>query len=283
MSHLKTIAWITLALLLTAGVFARAGMTRRWIEGIGVETERQELRVWDWWSASTNEEYGAYYAEIEKTFEAQHPDIDIVYQIVPFGNYVQKLSTAMVGDTPPDVFQSSVYWAEGFYQRGMLRPLDDLLAEPSKDDSSALRMPLDFSTGIIEELFVPSVHPLLSLDPADWGDLHISTVYALGHIEWGDPGSVIRLHIYTDGSCKYLPDDFKSAWAIVVVGELPSGDFCLLGVLGGPTVTDSGSSAYIGADAQSAADSEASAIVAALRFACQHYCTSAKLYYDALI
>ena len=122
MSHLKTIAWITLALLLTAGVFARAGMTRRWIEGIGVETERQELRVWDWWSASTNEEYGAYYAEIEKTFEAQHPDIDIVYQIVPFGNYVQKLSTAMVGDTPPDVFQSSVYWAEGFYQRGMLPP-----------------------------------------------------------------------------------------------------------------------------------------------------------------
>ncbi len=161
--------------------------------------------------------------------------------------------------------------------------LDDLLTEPSKDDSSALRMPLDFSTGIIEELFVPSVHPLLSLDPADWGDLHISTVYALGHIERGDPGSVIRLHIYTDGSCKYLPDDFKSAWAIVVVGELPSGDFCLLGVLGGPTVTDSGSSAYIGADAQSAADSEASAIVAALRFACQHYCTSAKLYYDALI
>ena len=48
---------------------------------------------------------------------------------MPFGNYVQKLSTAMVGNALPDVFQSSVYWAEGFYQRGMLRPLDDLLEQ----------------------------------------------------------------------------------------------------------------------------------------------------------
>ena len=154
MSHLKTIAWITLALLLTAGVFARAGMTRRWIEGIGVETERQELRVWDWWSASTNEEYGAYYAEIEKTFEAQHPDIDIVYQIVPFGNYVQKLSTAMVGDTPPDVFQSSVYWAEGFYQRGMLRPLDDLLA--ADNGLLAAGRASDSGNSLAAEQFLPT-------------------------------------------------------------------------------------------------------------------------------
>ncbi|MBT7864033.1 MAG: extracellular solute-binding protein [Gemmatimonadetes bacterium] len=128
MPSLKTTIWVTLALLLTAGVLARAGMTRHFVEQITRDETRQELRVWDWWSASTNEEYGAYFAEIERTFEAQNPDIDVVYQIVPFGNYVQKLSTAMVGDTPPDVFQSSVYWAEGFYQRGMLRPLNGLLA-----------------------------------------------------------------------------------------------------------------------------------------------------------
>jgi ABC-type glycerol-3-phosphate transport system substrate-binding protein len=135
MTHLKTIVSVALALILIVGVLARAGMTRRWIEDIGSETStREELRVWDWWSASTNEEYGAYFAEIERTFEAQHPNIDIIYQIVPFGNYVQKLSTAMVGDSPPDVFQSSVYWAEGFYQRGMLRPLDDLLASESDAD-----------------------------------------------------------------------------------------------------------------------------------------------------
>lgn len=147
MSHLKTITWVTLCVLLTAGVLARAGMTRRWIEDLGSESDRQELRVWDWWSASTNEEYGDYFAEIEETFEAENPGIDVVYQIVPFGNYVQKLSTAMVGDTPPDVFQSSVYWAEGFYQRGMLRPLNDLLAADTTSTPA---------NSLAQEQFLPS-------------------------------------------------------------------------------------------------------------------------------
>ena len=129
MRHLRAAAWSGLALLLVGGVLARAGMTRRWVEGFASGPPRPvQLRVWDWWSASTNEEYGDYYAAVETAFEARNPDVDIVYQIVPFGNYVQKLSTAMVGHSPPDVFQSSVYWAEGFYQRGMLRRLDGLLA-----------------------------------------------------------------------------------------------------------------------------------------------------------
>lgn len=120
--------WI-LAAFLFGGVFLRAGMTRSWVQGLterGAERPIQ-LRIWDWWSPSANEEYGDYFADLERIFEGLNPDVDLIYQTVPFGNYVQKLSTAMVGDAPPDVFQSSVYWAEGFYQRGMLRPLDDLL------------------------------------------------------------------------------------------------------------------------------------------------------------
>ena len=129
MSRLKLVAGVALALILVAGVVARAGLTRRWVEDLGLsQSQRHQLRVWDWWSASTNEEYGDYFAALEATFEARNPDVDVVFQVVPFGNYVQKLSTAMVGDTPPDVFQSSVYWAEGFHQRGMLRSLNGLLA-----------------------------------------------------------------------------------------------------------------------------------------------------------
>lgn len=128
MTRWKLIIGITLGLALLAGVVARAGLTRRWVADIGLtHTERTQLRVWDWWSASTNEEYGDYFAAVEAEFEARNPDVDVVFQVVPFGNYVQKLSTAMVGDTPPDVFQSSVYWAEGFYQRGMLHSLNHLL------------------------------------------------------------------------------------------------------------------------------------------------------------
>ena len=93
----------------------------------GEPVPRAELWVWDWWSPAGNEEYGAYFKELEEVFESRHPEIDVVFQFVPFGHYVQKLSTAMVGRRPPDVFQSSVYWAEGFYHRGMLRSLNDLL------------------------------------------------------------------------------------------------------------------------------------------------------------
>ena len=140
---------VFLGLLLLVGVFLRAGLTRALVDDLfSNEIPRPvQLRVWDWWSPAGNEEYGQYFDAVEKTFEAQNPDIDIVYQIVPFGNYVQKLSTALVGSTPPDVFQSSVYWAEGFHQRGMLRPLDDLLAR------NAAAPPPERVT---EEMFLPS-------------------------------------------------------------------------------------------------------------------------------
>lgn len=137
------------SILLLTGVFLRAGLTRSLVEDLFADEKKRPvtLRVWDWWSPSANEEYGDYFAEIERRFEAQNPDIDIVYQIVPFGNYVQKLSTAMVGNAPPDVFQSSVYWAEGFYQRGMLRPLNDLL-EKNRTAAPAEQ--------VTEERFLPS-------------------------------------------------------------------------------------------------------------------------------
>lgn len=116
--------------LLVLAVVLRAGMTRALIARVTADGPPRpvQLRVWDWWSSSTNEEYGGYFAELEATFERRNPDVDVVYQTVPFSNYVQKLSAAMVGPTPPDVFQSSIIWAESSYRRGMLRPLNDLLA-----------------------------------------------------------------------------------------------------------------------------------------------------------
>ncbi len=131
----RAVAWTVfaaLAVVVLGAVLWRAGMTRSWVQALstigGGQVPRPiTLRVWDWWSPSGNEEYGYYFEDLERAFEAQNADIDVVYQIVPFGNYVQKLSTAMVGRTPPDVFQSSVYWAEGFFHRGMLRSLNGLI------------------------------------------------------------------------------------------------------------------------------------------------------------
>jgi len=115
------------------GLLERAGPTRgvcRWIRRSAGRRDSRliQLRVWDWWSPSTTEDYARYFAEVESVFESRFPRVDVVFQAVPFGNYEQKLATALLGDHPPDVFQSSVYWAEGFYNRGMLRELNDLIA-----------------------------------------------------------------------------------------------------------------------------------------------------------
>ncbi len=131
---------IVLAGAMVVCIVWQAGMTQAWLASMDLGTPRAiQLRVWDWWSPSGNEEYGEYFAALKQRFEQRHPDVEILYQIVPFGHYVQKLSTAMVGQSPPDVLQSSVFWAEGWYQRGMIRPLNALLLQDdTADDGSRL-------------------------------------------------------------------------------------------------------------------------------------------------
>ncbi|MDA0337338.1 MAG: extracellular solute-binding protein [bacterium] len=127
---MKRYLLLGLAILCLGGVFRFGGITQHWVAGLqGTQDRPIQLRIWDWWTPARNEEIGAYFEEVERIFEERNPDIDLVYQFVPFFNYVQKLSTALVGDAPPDLFQSSVYWAEGLFHRGMLRTLDDLLVE----------------------------------------------------------------------------------------------------------------------------------------------------------
>jgi ABC-type glycerol-3-phosphate transport system substrate-binding protein len=139
---------LLISLVLAVAVVAalwRSGVARAW--GGASAGRPIQLKVWDWWSPSANEEYGEYFAAVERVYEERYPQVDVVLQIVPFGNYVQKLATAMVGSAPPDLFQSSVYWAEGFYQRGMLLSLDSLLAQAAAD-TGGMRL--------AQEVFLPS-------------------------------------------------------------------------------------------------------------------------------
>ncbi|MFQ6048022.1 MAG: ABC transporter substrate-binding protein, partial [Phycisphaerae bacterium] len=87
-----------------------------------------ELRVWDWWSPTSSEDYQRYFAAVKKRFEQDHPGIRVRYQFVPFSNYVQKLTTAYCGPNPPDVYQCSVAWAQTLWQRGVLLDLTELVA-----------------------------------------------------------------------------------------------------------------------------------------------------------
>ncbi|MHC4715651.1 MAG: extracellular solute-binding protein, partial [Planctomycetota bacterium] len=114
------------------GLLESAGPTRNLIGRVrtaGGGDRPVQLRVWDWWSPSTNEKYSVYFGELERRFEQAHPEVDIVSQTIPFGSYEQKLATAMLGKSPPDVFQCSVVWAQGLHRRGIIRELDDFLKD----------------------------------------------------------------------------------------------------------------------------------------------------------
>src|ERR1051325_4367454 len=112
---------------LALAVFARSGIATRIMAGSPWATRRTVLRVWDWWSPATDEKYATYFSDVKREFEQAHPDVEVVFQYVPFGQYEQKMATALSGSSPPDVFQASVAFAEGLYDRGMLRSLNSYM------------------------------------------------------------------------------------------------------------------------------------------------------------
>ena len=131
-----------------ADLASRAGPTRdlgRAVrEAVGVVPKRPiTLRVWDYWAPSTTEDFAKYFNELEARFEASHPDVDVVYQSVPFGFVEQKLATGMIGERPPDVFQCSVWWAQAMYARGTLLRLNDYIDRtPGLQDDQFFRAAL---------------------------------------------------------------------------------------------------------------------------------------------
>ncbi|MBM3460185.1 MAG: sugar ABC transporter substrate-binding protein, partial [Armatimonadetes bacterium] len=151
-----------LGLAVAGLVLSRAGMTRGLLAGAGERLQgkekRQILRVWDWWSPSTNETYATYFADIEAAFERENPDVDVLFQFVPFTQYEQKMATGLVGNTPPDVFQSSVYWAEGFFDRGMLQPLNEFMERDRQEREARRRRgePVDTGQIVDQEAYLPS-------------------------------------------------------------------------------------------------------------------------------
>ena len=63
---------------------------------------------------------------VESTFEAAHPNIDLNITLIPEEEYVTKIETALAAGEPPDI--GFVYEAR-WMKIGAVVPLDDLVAE----------------------------------------------------------------------------------------------------------------------------------------------------------
>ncbi|WAL94146.1 extracellular solute-binding protein [Streptomyces sp. Je 1-369] len=86
------------------------------------------------WDTSNDAEKGAY-EKIAKGFEKLHPDVEVNYVNVPFGEANAKFKNAAGGNSgAPDVMRTEVAWTQDFASLGYLAPLDDTVALDQADD-----------------------------------------------------------------------------------------------------------------------------------------------------
>jgi multiple sugar transport system substrate-binding protein len=73
----------------------------------------------------TGEEYMRYIAE---EFQALHPNVTVVTEVVPNAGFAEKINTALFAGNPPDILRDLDFnpdWA----REGLLEPIDDYLTE----------------------------------------------------------------------------------------------------------------------------------------------------------
>lgn len=71
---------------------------------------------------------GELVAELLRGFEAEHPELRVEVQQLPFLAAHEKLLTAFVGEATPDLAQLGNTWVPEFATLGALAPLDELVA-----------------------------------------------------------------------------------------------------------------------------------------------------------
>ncbi|HOJ88004.1 MAG TPA: ABC transporter substrate-binding protein [Pseudothermotoga sp.] len=91
-----------------------------------IVSAKTTITVWTFFSGGE----GFIVTDLIKKFNAENPDIEVVEQIVEWGELYNKLTTAVVAGDPPDVSVMHLAMIPDFASRGALTPID---AYASKD------------------------------------------------------------------------------------------------------------------------------------------------------
>lgn len=86
-----------------------------------------------WWGSQTRHDKTI---EVIEMFEAEYPNIDIVYEFSNFTDYWTLLATKAASDSLPDVMQHDYAYLAEWALRGQLMPLDDFFADGTIDVSN---------------------------------------------------------------------------------------------------------------------------------------------------
>jgi ABC-type glycerol-3-phosphate transport system substrate-binding protein len=92
--------------------------------------EAVTLRYRTWHTRESSPGDNEWYDWLAETYpQEEAPGTTLEFEFVGFGaEYIQKVLADSAAGTPPDLLHSSIIWARDFYDRGVLRELDDYLA-----------------------------------------------------------------------------------------------------------------------------------------------------------
>ncbi len=91
--------------------------------------EEITLRYRTWHTRESSPGDNAWYDWLSETYpQEEAPGTTLKFEFVGFGaEYIQKVLADSAAGTPPDLLHSSIIWARDFYDRGVLKELDDYL------------------------------------------------------------------------------------------------------------------------------------------------------------
>lgn len=70
-----------------------------------------------------------FWADVEKTFEAEHPDLDLKIELQPWDGRQEKVSTALASGTGFDIVLLGPDQIPQFVEQGSLLPVDEMVAD----------------------------------------------------------------------------------------------------------------------------------------------------------
>jgi multiple sugar transport system substrate-binding protein len=99
--------------------------------GLAAEPVREAVTLTYWRAGGVGSTLGKDQEEIIAAFEAENPDIQVEVEIIPFAQYDQDSQTTILGQEGPNILEVNSVSLGAFTSKGLVQPLDDLLAGSS--------------------------------------------------------------------------------------------------------------------------------------------------------
>ncbi len=109
-----------------------------------VEAAEKILRVW---TTEVNPATVAVMNEIGKQLTTKYPDVKVQVEALGWGDLNTKLFAAIAAGDPPDLTELQPYATASLYQKGLLRPIDEVIQAIGEGDITPLVRKLQYFDG----------------------------------------------------------------------------------------------------------------------------------------